>query len=299
MTNRWRKNDRGRSLAGEKGRGVVVEDFLFCGGGERKGLELGYVLVHLVYAGAGPVGAPEDFVGDVFDAREIFEELLRGDAADVHVKIFVAADEEESFGHPDGAAAVGKDDREIGEVDADVVAEEGLGVDVARAGEDGCAGVNHDGEAVVLGTLVDFAEFGVAVEIGVGRQGLVRWMYFYGADAEFGDAVDFGAGVGDGAGVDAAECDEAEGIDLGEVGDPIVDGGGEADDFGRDVVDEAGAFGVDGVEIFEEGGWVVAEMFDLLEVSAAAGDEFEWGGVHHFVGHDVDVEVDDGGHGSV
>ena len=237
-------------LAGEEIGGVVVEDFLFCGGRERQRLEFGDVLLHLVYAGAGPVGAPEDFVGNVFDAGEIFEEFLRRDAADVHVKIFVAADEEEGFGHPERAAAVGEDDGEVGEVDADVVAEDGLGVGVAGAGEDGGAGVDHDGEAMVLGALVDFAELGVAVEVGVRREGLVGWVDFYGADAEFGDAIDFGAGVGDGAGVDAAECDEAEGIDFGEVGDPVVDGGSEADDFGSDVVDEAGAFGVDGVEIF-------------------------------------------------
>src|SRR5580704_5233680 len=155
--------------AGEEGGGVVVEDFLFGGGGEGEGFEFGDVLGHLVYAGAGPVGAPEDFVGDVFDAREIFEELLRGDAADVYVKIFMAADEEEGFGHPERAAAVGEDDGEVGEVDADVVGEDGLGVGVAGAGEDGGAGVDHDGEAVVLGAVVDFAEFGVAGEVGVWR----------------------------------------------------------------------------------------------------------------------------------
>ncbi len=142
---------------------------MFCGGGERERFEFGDVLGHLVYSWAGPVGAPEDFVGDVFDAGEIFEELLRWDAADVHVKVFVAANEEEGFGHPDGAAAVSQDDGEIGEVDADVVAEDGLGVDVAGAGEDRGAGVNHDGQTVVLGALVNFAEFGVAGEVGVWR----------------------------------------------------------------------------------------------------------------------------------
>ena len=138
---------------------------MFGGGGEGEGFEFGDVLVHLVDAGAGPVGAPEDFVGDVFDAREIFEELLRGDAADVHVEIFVAADEEEGFGHPDGAAAVGEDDREIWEVDADVVAKDWLGVGVAGAGEDARAGVNHDGKAMMLGALVDFTELRVAVKV--------------------------------------------------------------------------------------------------------------------------------------
>ena len=146
-----------------------MEDFLFGGSGKRQGFEFGDVLGHLVYAGAGPVGAPEDFVGDVFDAGEIFEELLRGDAADVHVKIFVTADEEEGFGHPDGAAAVSEDDGEVGEIDADVVGQHRLGVHVAGAGEDARAGVDHDGQAVMLGAVVDFAEFGVAGEIGVRR----------------------------------------------------------------------------------------------------------------------------------
>src|SRR3984957_9917592 len=98
-------------LARKEGGGVVVEDFLFCGGAERERMELGDVLGHLVYAGAGPVGAPEDFVGDVLEAGESLGEVWRRDAADVHMKILVAADEEESFGHPDGAAAVGEDDR--------------------------------------------------------------------------------------------------------------------------------------------------------------------------------------------
>ena len=42
-------------------------------------------------AGAGPVGAPEDFVGDFLDAGKIVEKFLRRDAGDVHVHIFVAA----------------------------------------------------------------------------------------------------------------------------------------------------------------------------------------------------------------
>src|SRR5580693_5529115 len=106
----------------------------------------------------------------------------------------MAADEEEGFGHPDGAAAVGEDYGEVGEVDADVVGQHRLGVGVAGAGEDARAGMNHDGEAMMLSALVDFAELGVAGEIGIGREGLVGWMDFYGADAEGGDAIDFGAG---------------------------------------------------------------------------------------------------------
>ena len=114
---------------------------------------------------------------------------------------------EKGFGHPERAAAVGEDDREVGEVDSDVVAEDGLCVDVACAGKDGGAGVNHDGNAVMFGALVDFAELAVAVEIGVGSERLVGRMDFDGADAELGDAVDFGGCIGNGAGMDASERD--------------------------------------------------------------------------------------------
>src|ERR1700759_4880209 len=99
-----------------------------------------------------------------------------------------------------------------------------------------------------------------------------------------------------GSGPASAEGGEAEGIGGGELGAPIVDGGSEADDFGGDVVDEAGAFGVDGVEGFQEVFGVVAEMLGLVEVGAAASDEFHGGGLHHFVRYDVDVKVDDGSH---
>ena len=68
--------------------------------------------------------------------------------------------------------------------------------------------------------------------------------------------------VGDGAGVDAASnaMSFGSGSALAKLAAPgSLIGGGEADDFGGDVVDEAGALGVDGVEIFEEGVRVVTK----------------------------------------
>ena len=136
--------------------------------GEGEGVELVEVALNFRDAGSGPVGAPEDFVGDFFDARKIFEEFLRGDAGDVHVHIFVAAHEEEGFVHPEGPATVGEDDDQVGVVDADIIAKHGLGVKISGAGKDGSAGVNHDGQVVGLGAIIDGGEASVALQVAIG-----------------------------------------------------------------------------------------------------------------------------------
>src|SRR5580658_4850871 len=118
-------------------------------------------------------------------------------------------------------------------------------------------------------------------------------MNFYSPDAKLGQAVDFSAGVGDAAGVNASESDEAIGVGLAVVGDPVVNNGRETDDFGRDVIDQAGALDVDGIEISQEIFGMVAVAFDFVEVRAAAGDELESVGLHHVVRDDVNVNVDD------
>src|SRR5713101_2693163 len=109
-------------LLGEQRGGGGVEDLALGFFEEGEGEEFFDVAFDFGDSWAGPVGAPEDFVGNFLDAGKIFEELLRGDAGDVHVHVFVAAYEKESFVHPEGAAAVGEDDDEIGVVDADIVA---------------------------------------------------------------------------------------------------------------------------------------------------------------------------------
>ena len=119
-------------------------------------------------AGAGPIGAPEDFVGDFFDAGKIFEELLRWNAGDIHVHIFVTADEEESFVHPEGPAAVGEDDDEVGVIDGDIVAEHWLSVKIPGTGENGGAGVNHERQVVGLGAIVDGGKAAVALHVAIG-----------------------------------------------------------------------------------------------------------------------------------
>ena len=61
----------------------------------------------------------------------------------------------------------------------------------------------------------------------------------------------------------------------------------------RDVVDKAGALDADFVEKFEECSRIGAIALDIGVVLATVLDQRERGLVHHVVGHDVDVDVDD------
>ena len=245
-------------------------------------------------AGAGPVGAPEDFVGDFFDARKIFEEFLWRDAGDVHEHVFVAPHEEEGFVHPKWAAAMGEDDDEIGIVDADVVAEHGLRMKISRAGKDRSAGVNHYRQLVSLRAFVDSGEAAISLHVAVRREDLVRWMQLESADAEFGDAVDFGARIGDGAGQHAAEGDQSIGRRFAVVCAPVIYFRREADDFRCDVINEASAFDAEPVQKSEKRFWIRAIALDVGIILAAALDQVERVRLHHVKRHDVDVNVDDG-----
>ena len=264
----------------------------FFGEGER--VEFVDVALDFGNAGAGPVGAPEDFIGDFLDAWKVFEKFLRRDAGDVHIHVFVTAYEKEGFVHPERAAAVCQDDDEIGIIDADIVAEHWLGVKVSGAREDGGAGVNHDWQIIDLGAIVDGGESAISLHVAIGGEDLVRRMKLQSADAELGDAIDFRARIGDGAGKNAAEDDEAVWRSFAVVCAPVVDLGGEADDVGCDVIDEAGALDAKLIEKFQEGFRVGAVAFDVGVVLAAALDQVKRVRLHHVEGHDVDVNVDDG-----
>ena len=45
---------------------------------------------------------PQRTLSKISSMRGKYSRSFAGDAADVHVEVFVAADEEEGFGHPDG-----------------------------------------------------------------------------------------------------------------------------------------------------------------------------------------------------
>ena len=90
----------------------------------------------------------------------------------------MATDEEECFVHPQRAAAVGEDDYEVWEINAHVVGENGLGVNVARAWKNRGAGVDHYGQVEGLRAFVHGAQRTEAVAIFVGSEKLMRGMDF-------------------------------------------------------------------------------------------------------------------------
>src|SRR5947209_19246413 len=102
-------------------------------------------------------------------AREVLQQRLRRYPADIQVHVFVASDEEEGSVHPEGAPTVCQQDAEFGEVHGYVVEVDGIAVLVARAGEDGGAGMEHDGDAVPLRFEIDGLQLAVAVEVLVGE----------------------------------------------------------------------------------------------------------------------------------
>src|SRR3954464_11619000 len=58
--------------------------------GKWQGADLVKILLDVWHTGTGEIGAKQRAVGDFLDARKIFEQQLRRDAADVEIDIFVA-----------------------------------------------------------------------------------------------------------------------------------------------------------------------------------------------------------------
>src|SRR5712692_10429166 len=200
-----------QTSARKKPRCVVEKNFSLhlLGKGQRQ--ELLDVPLDFRNAGPRPIRAPEHFVGDLFDPREIIQEFLRRDAGDVHVHILVAADQEESLFHPERAATVGENDGEIRKINADIIAEYGLRVDVPCAGKDRSAGMNHDRKMMDLRALVNGSKRTETVAVGVRRNRLMARMQLERANAESCDAVHFRAGIGDRARVHGAKGQKRSG----------------------------------------------------------------------------------------
>src|SRR5713101_4256437 len=108
-------------LPGEEPRGVLVKDFPLCLLADGQRGKLFEIAFDFGNAGAGPVRSPQHFLGNFFEARKILKQFLRRDAGDVHVHVFVAADEEECLFHPERAPAVREDQGEPGEINGDIV----------------------------------------------------------------------------------------------------------------------------------------------------------------------------------
>src|SRR5712664_1594304 len=197
------------SLTRKQPRGIVVQNLALCRGANRQSAELFNVSLDLRYARPGPVRAPQNFVCDVLDARKAFHQFLRWDAGNIHVHIFVAANKEKRFVHPQGSATVRKNDNKIRVVNAHVVAQHWLRMQISGAGENRSSRMNHDRHAVRLRSFVNRRQAAVAIHVIVWRKRLVRGMHLNGANPEFCKTVYFRTRIWNRPWEHAAESDEA------------------------------------------------------------------------------------------
>ncbi len=152
----------------------------------------------------------------------------------------MATDQEKGFLHPQRAATVREDKDQFWKIDRHIIAKDRLGINIARAREDGRARMNHDGQSHCLRALIHRRKGTKAVSIGVGRNGLMTGMELEGPNPEFCDAIHFPADIRDGFRMNGAESEQAARRDRTVLRDPVVDFGREAHDVRADVVDQAG-----------------------------------------------------------
>ena len=119
---------------------------------------------------ARPIGAKQRFVGNLLEPRKILQQRLRRNAADVEIDVGMPPDEKKRSVHPERPPAVCQQDLELGEIDRDIVNVDRISILVARAGEDRCPGVKHDGNSIGLGGAVDDFELLHSVQIIVRKQ---------------------------------------------------------------------------------------------------------------------------------
>src|SRR5581483_7174128 len=149
---------------------VGLEDLTLDRIGKTESAEVVEVLLDVGNAGPGPVRAEESLCRDLLEAGKIFEESLGRDAADVEINVAVAADEEKRGVHPQGAAAVGEQDFELGKIHGNIVNVDGIAEFVARTGKNRSAGVKHHRNAVGFGGTVDDFQLLHAFQIIVGKE---------------------------------------------------------------------------------------------------------------------------------
>ena len=205
----------------------------------------------------------------------------------------MAAEEEKRGVHPERSAAVGEQDSELGKINGHVVDVNGVAVFVAGSGENRGSGVKHDGDAIGLSGAIDDFEFVHAAEVIVRKKQLMRGMDLDHSNAEAEKLLDIGHDVRSVARMQAAAGDQPLRIFLGVVGDELIDTTREADDFGRDVVDEHRAIDAGFVEVLKKGLRRAAEFDDLIVIRALLLHQFKCFGLEHLDRLDMDVAVGD------
>src|ERR1700747_764308 len=124
----------GGSRGPERQSGLAQDLFLhrLC---HRQRAEFIEILLDIRNARPGPVRAEQRFVCDLFQAREVLQQGLWRNAADIEVYVGMTADQEECGLHPERAATVSEQYLELGEIHGDVVDVDRITVLVACSGK--------------------------------------------------------------------------------------------------------------------------------------------------------------------
>lgn len=164
----------------------------------------------------------------------------------------MTANQEKCFVHPQRPAAVRQNDNELRKIDGYVVGEHRLGIDIARAGENRGACVDHHRHAVRLRAIVHACKRTKPISIGVGRKELMRRMNFEPANAQFRKPVDFRSCVGHIFWVHGAKCEQPFRISRAIFRDPVIHFRRKTNHVGTHVIDQAGAFDSRFIQKFQE-----------------------------------------------
>src|SRR5665811_1748321 len=112
---------RGQRSGRPNRQGGLRQNLLLNGFAERERPKFVEILLDVGYARPRPVRAEERFVRDLFKAREVFQQRLGRDAADVEIYVWMPPHEEECGLHPQRTPTVRQQDLQLREIDSHIV----------------------------------------------------------------------------------------------------------------------------------------------------------------------------------
>ena len=113
------------------------------------------------------------------------------------------------------------------------------------------------------------------------------------ADFEPQNLLDVGQNILAVPGMKSTAGDEASGILLCVIGNPLIHASGKADDVRRDIVDENCPIHAGGVQVIQKGLGGSAKFQDLIEVVALFSHQLERIGTEHLKRRDMNVAIGD------
>ena len=153
--------------------------------------------------------------------------------------------------------------------------------------------MKHHRDSVGLGRTVDDFQFFYAVQIIIGEEKLMGRVDLDHANVKAQDLLDIGENILALSGMQAATRDQTFRIFLDVIGDPLIDGIAETDDFRRNVVDEHATIDAHNIHVLEKCLGRAAVLGDLFEILPLAPHQLHGVRAEHLDRSDMDVAVGD------